>query len=107
MNKQMLNRISFLGLVILIFLAGLNPLKAQEKRIKFIIHTSLGDMKGELFNETPMHRDNFVKLIKEGWFEDSFYHRVMRNFMIQGGQNSDGREDAGYTVPAEIGRAHV
>lgn len=102
MNKQMLNRISFLGLVILIFLAGLNPLKAQEKRIKFIIHTSLGDMKGELFNETPMHRDNFVKLTKEGWFEDSFFHRVMRNFMIQGGQNSDGREDAGYTVPAEF-----
>lgn len=102
MNQQMvsINRTSFIVLVIV--LSGLNPLKAQEKRTKFIINTSMGDMKGELFNETPMHRDNFIKLAKEGWFEDSFFHRVIENFMIQGGQNADGREDAGYTVPAEF-----
>ncbi|RLD38575.1 MAG: peptidylprolyl isomerase [Bacteroidetes bacterium] len=97
-----MKRISLLALVVVLFFAGLNNLKAQEKRTKFIIYTTLGDMKGELFNETPMHRDNFIKLVKEGWYTDSFFHRVIKNFMIQGGQNADGREDAGYTVPAEF-----
>ena len=87
--------------VLFLFL-GLNSIQAQEKKVQFIIHTSLGDMKGELFNETPMHRDNFVKLVKENWFENSYFHRVINHFMIQGGQNADGREDAGYTVPAEF-----
>lgn len=90
------------ALVLVLLLTGLSSVQAQEKRTKFIIHTSLGDMKGELFNETPMHRNNFIKLAKEGWFENSYFHRVINHFMIQGGQNADGREDAGYTVPAEF-----
>lgn len=75
---------------------------AQENRVKFIIETPFGNLKGELYNETPLHRDNFVKLVKEGWYEDSPFHRVIRDFMIQGGQNKDGRKDPGYTVPAEF-----
>ena len=55
-----------------------------------------------LYNETPLHRDNFVKLVKEGWYEGSPFHRVIRNFMIQCGQNADGQLDPGYTVPAEF-----
>jgi len=88
--------------LILILFVGLNSIQAQEKRIEFIIHTTSGDMKGELFNETPLHRDNFLKLVKDNWYEDSYFHRVINNFMIQGGQNADGREDADYTVPAEF-----
>ncbi len=79
----------------------------QKKMTNFIIHTDYGDMKGVLFNDTPQHRDNFIKLVKEGWFKDSFFHRVINNFMIQGGQNADGRLDPGYTVPAEILPVHV
>lgn len=75
---------------------------AQENRVKFIIETPYGTMKGELYNETPAHRDNFVKLVKEGWYEDSPFHRVIKNFMIQGGGNNDGRPDPGYKVPAEF-----
>lgn len=75
---------------------------AQENRIHFIIETPYGNMKGELYNETPQHRDNFVKLVKEGWYNDSPFHRVIKNFMIQGGQNKDGRRDPGYKVPAEF-----
>lgn len=75
---------------------------AQENRVKFIIETPFGPLKGELYNETPLHRDNFVKLVKEGWYVDSPFHRVIKDFMIQGGQNKDGRKDPGYTVPAEI-----
>lgn len=101
-NITQISRKATLALAIVLFFIGLNSTVAQEKRTKFIIHTSLGDMKGELFNETPMHRDNFVKLAKAGWFEKSFFHRVINNFMIQGGQNANGREDAGYTVPAEF-----
>ena len=73
-----------------------------EKQVKVLISTEFGDMTAVLYNETPQHRDNFVKLVNEGWYEGSPFHRVMKNFMIQGGQNADGRMDPGYTVPAEF-----
>jgi len=73
-----------------------------EKQIKILISTEFGDMTAVLYNETPQHRDNFVKLVNEGWYEGSPFHRVINNFMIQGGQNADGRMDPGYTVPAEF-----
>lgn len=75
---------------------------AQEKRVQFVIETPYGNMKGELYNETPQHRDNFIKLVNDGWYEDSPFHRVINQFMIQGGSNKDGRQDPGYTVPAEF-----
>jgi len=77
-------------------------LNAQESVTKFIIHTDYGDMKGYLYNDTPQHRDNFVKLVNEGWFEGSIFHRVIQDFMIQGGHSAEGKVDPGYTVPAEI-----
>ncbi|MCD4791144.1 MAG: peptidylprolyl isomerase [Bacteroidales bacterium] len=76
--------------------------ETEEKQIKILITTDYGDMTAVLYNETPQHRDNFVKLINEGWYEGSPFHRVMQNFMIQGGQNADGRLDPGYTIPAEF-----
>jgi cyclophilin family peptidyl-prolyl cis-trans isomerase len=93
-------------LLILVALAfGLSSI-AQEKTIKFVIKTEYGDIKGYLFNDTPQHRDNFVKLVKEGWYNGSPFHRVIPNFMIQGGHNADGRVDPGYTIPAEIVPGH-
>ncbi len=78
-------------------------LQAQdEKRVKVRISTDMGEIVAELYNETPGHRDNFVKLVKEGWYKGSPFHRVIRDFMIQGGHNADGRVDAGYTIPAEF-----
>ncbi len=74
--------------------------KQPEKLI--VIHTSYGDITALLYNDTPAHRDNFLKLIKEGWFNDSPFHRVINHFMIQTGGNKDGRTDPGYTIPAEI-----
>ena len=73
-----------------------------EKQVKILISTDFGDITAVLYNETPQHRDNFVKLVNEGWYEGSPFHRVIKNFMIQGGQNADGRMDPGYTVPAEF-----
>lgn len=81
------------------------------RRVKVRLSTSMGDIVVELYNETPKHRDNFVKLVKEGFYDGLLFHRVIENFMIQGG-DPDSRDAAprkrlgeggpGYTVPAEI-----
>lgn len=75
---------------------------SQEKQVHFVIETPVGNMTGVLYNDTPQHRDNFVKLIKEGWYDGSPFHRIIKDFMIQGGQNKDGQQDPGYKVPAEF-----
>lgn len=88
--------------------------KTQPKVIKFVIHTNLGDMKGILYNETPQHRDNFVKLAKSGFYDGLLFHRVIDGFMIQGGDPDSknakpgqalGMGGPGYTVPAEMNPA--
>jgi len=94
------------GLILIAVVFACMQLSAQEKTVKFIIHTDYGDMKGYLYNDTPQHRDNFVKLVEEGWYNESVFHRVIQNFMIQGGQNASGKTDPGYTVPAEFNDAH-
>ena len=71
-----------------------------------VIKTSMGTIKALLYNDTPKHRDNFLKLVDEGWYNGSPFHRVIKEFMIQGGQNQDGRLDPGYTVPAEFKANH-
>ena len=52
---------------------------------KVLIKTSEGDIKVRLYDETPQHRDNFIKLVKEGYFDGTLFHRVIKDFMIQGG----------------------
>ncbi|HOH99808.1 MAG TPA: peptidylprolyl isomerase [Bacteroidales bacterium] len=80
--------------------------QAQEnsstKRAKVVIVTDMGEIEMELYNETPLHRDNFLKLAREGYYNGSIFHRVINQFMIQGGGGADGNSDPGYTVPAEI-----
>ena len=68
----------------------------------YLIKTSLGNIKIKLYNETPKHRDNFIKLVNEGFYNGSIFHRVINQFMIQGGGAKNGTEDVGYTLPAEI-----
>lgn len=63
------------------------------------IETSYGTMKLKLYDETPLHRANFVKLIKEGDFDDSQFYRVVYEFMIQGGEPA---KQLGYRIPAEF-----
>ena len=80
--------------------------QAQQKETVVVIETNYGTIKAKLYNDTPLHRDNFIKLVNEGWYNGSPFHRVINNFMIQGGQNADGRVDPGYTVPAEFRDNH-
>lgn len=75
------------------------------------IETEFGTMTGELYNATPKHRDNFIKLAEEGFYNDLLFHRVINGFMIQGGDPQSrnapagkmlGMGDPGYTIPAEF-----
>lgn len=83
-----------------------------DVRPEVLIETTMGNIRVELYNETPLHRDNFLKLIREDQFYDSLlFHRVIPDFMIQGGDPSSknapkgamlGEHSLGYTLPAEI-----
>lgn len=53
--------------------------------MKVKIQTMLGDIVVRLYDETPIHRDNFLKLTKEGYYDGTLFHRVIKDFMIQGG----------------------
>ena len=77
-------------------------LQAQKPETLVLIKTPMGEITAKLYNDTPKHRDNFIKLIKEDWYEGSPFHRVINNFMIQGGGNANGKQDPGYTIEAEI-----
>lgn len=81
---------------------------------KVKISTSLGDIVVRLYDETPAHRDNFLKLAREGFYDGTIFHRVIKDFMIQGGDPDSkgapkgaqlGCGDAGYTLPAEFNPA--
>ena len=83
----------------------------MEKETKLKIETSAGDIIVKLYNETPKHRDNFIKLAEEGTYEGTLFHRVIKDFMIQAGDPESknapkgkmlGAGDVGYTVPAEF-----
>ena len=85
------------------------PAKPKERMV--LISTDYGDMKVKLYDATPKHRDNFVKLVQQGFYDSLLFHRVIRNFMIQGGdplsKNAPagmmlGSGDLGYTIPAEF-----
>ena len=76
-----------------------------------LIKTTLGDIQVKLYDKTPLHRDNFLKLVKEEYYNGTLFHRVIKNFMIQAGDpdskgapknKSLGTGGPGYTVPAEI-----
>lgn len=87
-----------------------NQSKAKKETM-VVISTDYGDMKIKLYDETPLHRDNFIKLAKEGFFDGLLFHRVIPQFMIQGGDPTSkdarpgqqlGAGGPGYTIPAEF-----
>ena len=83
----------------------------EQKEQKVLIQTTAGDITVKLYNETPRHRDNFIKLVKSKFYDGVLFHRVINQFMIQGGdpksktaaaKDTLGSGDVGYTVPAEF-----
>lgn len=75
------------------------------------LKTEQGECIIMLYNNTPLHRDNFIKLVKKGFYNGTLFHRVIKSFMIQGGDPDSkgapagkelGNGDVGYTIPAEF-----
>jgi peptidyl-prolyl cis-trans isomerase B (cyclophilin B) len=94
----------------LVFLS-LNAFAAKPKHQFVRISTDKGSCVVLLYNQTPLHRDNFVKITQEGKLSETLFHRVIKSFMIQGGDPDSktakpgqalGDGDWGYTVPAEF-----
>src|SRR5688572_11985315 len=103
MNKYFLISLTFIYCII--------TSCAQEKDQVVIIKTKYGDMVAILYDETPKHKENFLKLAKEHYFDSLLFHRVIQDFMIQGGDPDSkkaapgarlGQGGPGYTVEAEI-----
>lgn len=101
-------------LILVAFFFQISCVNSQENRPKknlVKIETSYGDIVLSLYDQTPAHRDNFIKLANEGFYDGLLFHRVINNFMIQGGDPDSktaqpgqrlGGGDPGYTLPAEI-----
>jgi cyclophilin family peptidyl-prolyl cis-trans isomerase len=93
-------------------LTGMGASQFQgNPQTKVLITTTYGDIKIVLYNETPLHRDNFVKLVNQHYFDSLLFHRVIQNFMIQGGDPDSKHAPTGtllgeggppYTIPAEF-----
>lgn len=78
---------------------------------KVLIETSMGNITVQLYDDTPLHRDNFIKLVNDGFYNNTLFHRVIKDFMIQGGDpdsidapanKSLGTGGPSYNIPAEI-----
>ncbi|MGI4751034.1 MAG: peptidylprolyl isomerase [Janthinobacterium lividum] len=100
----------FVPVLMLLFLV-LNGFAKAPKNQYVRIKTSFGECLIRLYNETPKHRDNFIKLTKQGFYNGTLFHRVIQDFMIQGGDPASkkakpgealGDGDVGYTVDAEF-----
>lgn len=109
MQKLLFPRIAAAAAGLLLLTACGQP--RAEGPAEVLLHTTAGDIRIELDGRTPLHRDNFLKLTREGFFDSVLFHRVIADFMIQAGDPASrrspagttlGESDAGYLLPAEI-----
>ncbi len=98
---------TILSVILLLFI--IFPAKSQDRIVE--INTTLGSMKFRLYNDTPKHRDTFIKLANQGYYDETLFYRVIQNFLIQGGSKSSrnappgkriGYGDPEHTVDDEI-----
>ena len=103
----MKKRLLFLALVLLCALAQILPLQGKT----VLLETTMGNIRIALYDDTPQHRDNFLKLVEEHYYDSLLFHRVIHNFMIQTGSPDSrhaepgeavGHKDKDYTIEAEI-----
>jgi len=96
-------------LLLLLLLLSFGTVMAKNRKVKII--TPYGTMIIRLYDQTPLHRDNFIKLVKAHFYDSTLFHRVINTFMIQGGDPDSkhaqagamlGNGDVNYTIPAEF-----
>ncbi len=95
----------------ILFILSAWNVHAQSGNTRILMHTALGDIRLLLYDETPMHRDNFVELVQAGFYDGLLFHRVIKEFMIQTGDPESrdaapgerlGNGGPAYTIPAEF-----
>lgn len=88
-----------------------STIKKKDRKRDVLMQTTMGDIVIRLSDSTPLHRDNFLKLVKVGYYDSVLFHRVIKEFMIQSGDPNSRRAPAGqplgnggpgYTIPAEF-----
>jgi cyclophilin family peptidyl-prolyl cis-trans isomerase len=98
-------------LISLLFLLTIQPYAQLKPETVVVFQTTKGVIKVKLYNETSMHRDNFIKLVSEGYYNGVLFHRVIKDFMIQAGDPQSkiakpgealGNGGPDYTIPAEF-----
>ena len=96
---------------VFLLISGLCLCSLIYGQTRLLLSTSKGDMVVELYDETPKHRDNFIKLAKKGFYDSTLFHRVIKDFMIQAGDPNSkgatagkrlGNGGPGYTLSSEI-----
>ena len=109
MQKRLFPRIAAAASALLLLAACGQPRSTGSAEV--LLHTTAGDIRIELDGRTPLHRDNFLKLTREGFFDSVLFHRVIADFMIQAGDPASrrapagevlGGSDVGNLIPAEI-----
>lgn len=102
-------------ILLLIYIIGAMAVRAQAPadtvEHEVLIETTMGNIRVALFNDTPLHRDNFLRLVREGYYDSLLFHRVVPDFVVQAGDSASrhavegqklGESAEPYTVPAEI-----
>ena len=112
MQKRLFPRIAAAASALLLLAAC--GQSRPEGPAEVLLHTTAGDIRIELDGRTPLHRDNFLKLTREGFFDSVLFHRVIADFMIQAGDPASrrapagtmlGESDAGYLIPLGLADA--
>jgi peptidyl-prolyl cis-trans isomerase B (cyclophilin B) len=111
MIRKIIILIPFIGMALQGFAQKDSTIKKKDRKKDVLIETSMGDIVIRLSDSTPLHRDNFLKLVKVGFYDSVLFHRVIKNFMIQSGDPNSKSAPAGvplgnggpdYTIPAEF-----
>ncbi|SHJ74239.1 peptidyl-prolyl cis-trans isomerase B (cyclophilin B) [Tangfeifania diversioriginum] len=107
----MKKRVLFISAALITLLGSCSNATQNDDETLAVIQTEFGDIKVKLYEKTAEHKKNFVKLVEEGFYDDLLFHRVIENFMIQGGDPESKNAEPGkmlgggsldYTVPAEF-----
>lgn len=110
-----MKKIFFAGIFLFSAMSGFSQkdsvVKKKDRKKDVLLETNYGDIVIRLSDSTPLHRDNFLKLVKTGYYDSVLFHRVIKNFMIQGGDPDSkhakagvplGNGGPGYRIPAEF-----